>query len=329
MRTIQYKTIKRLAAVLVLLLLFSFCGCGEKEKTTLNIAQQFGIAYAPLNIMEQLGMLEEKLPDVEINWKQFGGPTAIREAMLAGEVDFGFMGIAPVMIGYDNGMEWRYATGISANQVALVTDKEGVNSLTDFTSQDRIAILSPGCTQHILLCMLCKQQLGDYMAMDNQLVSMSHPDAMNALMSNTEVSAHFATPPYLQEELKTGMHIIADGEDIAGAQFTFISGVAMEKFYEEEPELYAAFIETLNEAIAYINENTEEAIRILAPLYGLSEAELKEQMSYGGTIYSSDLCGVEPIKEAMHDMGFLKENYDYKDLCFDNVIWKEEYKAEE
>lgn len=325
----RHTRFKKIAVIMATALLLAVCGCGPKEKNTLNIAQQFGIAYAPLNIMEQLGMLEEKLPDVEINWKQFGGPTAIREAMLAGEVDFGFMGIAPVMIGYDNGMQWRYATGISANQVALVTDKEGVNSLKDFTSQDRIAILSPGCTQHILLCMLCKQQLGDYMALDNQLVSMSHPDAMHALMSNTEVSAHFATPPYLQEELKDGMHIIADGEDIAGAQFTFISGVAMEKFYKEQPELYATFIETLNEAIDYINENTEEAIRILAPLYGLSEDELREQMSYGGTIYSSDLCGVEPIKEAMHDMGFLKENYDYKDLCFDNVIWKDEYKAEE
>ena len=318
-----------MVAVLVLLLFLGCSGCGAKEKITLNIAQQFGIAYAPLNIMEQLGMLEEKLPDIEINWKQFGGPTGIREAMLSGEVDFGFMGIAPVMIGYDNGMEWRYATGISANQVALVTDKEGVDSLQDFTAQDRIAILSPGCTQHVLLCMLCKQQLGDYMAMDNQLVSMSHPDAMNALIANTEVSAHFATPPYLQEELKNGMHIVADGEDIAGAQFTFISGVAMERFYEEHPELYTAFIETLNEAIAYINENTDEAIKILAPLYGLSEAELREQMSYGGTIYSSELCGVESIKEAMHDMGFLKENYDYTDLCFENVIWKDTYRAEE
>lgn len=320
---------KGIATMLVLLLFPGFSGCGEKEKTTLNIAQQFGIAYAPLNIMEELGMLEEKLPGIEINWKQFGGPTAIREAMLSGEVDFGFMGIAPVMIGYDNGMKWRYATGISANQVALVTDKEGVTSLKDFTAQDRIAILSPGCTQHMLLCMLCKQQLGDYMAMDQQLVSMSHPDAMNALLSNTEVHAHFATPPYLQEELKNGMHIVADGEDIAGAQFTFISGVAMEKFYEEQPELYAAFIETLNEAIDYINAHTDEAIQILAPLYGISEEELREQMSYGGTIYSSDLCGVEPIKEAMYDMGFLKENYDYRDLCFDNVVWKDEYKAEE
>lgn len=314
--------------VLTMTMSLLLSGCGKQEKTTLNIAQQFGIAYAPLNIMEQLGLLEEKLPGVEIVWKQFGGPTAIREAMLSGEVDFGFMGIAPVMIGFDTGMPWRYATGISANQVALVTDKEGVNSLKDLTPQDKIAILSPGCTQHMLLCMLSKQQLGDYMALDNQLVSMTHPDAMNALIANTEVSAHFATPPYLQEEINNGMHIIADGEDIVGAQFTFISGVAMESFYENHPELYKAFIETLDEAIAYINENTEEAIRILAPLYGLSEEELREQMSYGGTIYSSELCGVEPIKQAMYEMGFLRQNYDYKDLCFDNVVWQDEYKAE-
>ena len=164
---------------------------------------------------------------------------------------------------------------------------------------------------------------------DAGVTNTAGEDAMNALIANTEVSAHFATPPYLQEELNNGMHIIADGEDIAGAQFTFISGVAMEQFYEDYPELYTAFIETLNEAIDYINENPDEAIRILAPLYGLSEEELKELMSYGGTIYSSDLCGVEPIKQAMYEMGFLKENYDYKDLCFDNVVWKEEYKAEE
>ena len=59
-----------------MLLLLGLCGCGEKDKNTLNIAQQFGIAYAPLNIMEELGLLEEKLPGVEINWKQFGGPMA-------------------------------------------------------------------------------------------------------------------------------------------------------------------------------------------------------------------------------------------------------------
>ena len=310
------------AYLLMLVLCIGIVGCGQKEKTTLQIAEQFGIAYAPLNLMQELGWLEEKLPEITVEWKKFGGPTAIREAMLAGEVDFGFMGVSPVLIGISNGMEWKYATGISRNQVALVTDKPEIETLADFTPQDKIVVLSPGCTQHVLLCMLAREQLGDPMAMDAQIVSMSHPDGMNALISDTEVSAHFVTPPYLQEELKQGMHVIADGDELVGGQFTFISGVAMTKFYDEYPELYGTFIETLNEAIDYINNNMDEAIRILAPVYGITEEELKAQMSYGGTIYSSDLQGVEKIKTAMYEMGFISENYDYEDIIFDNVIWK-------
>ena len=308
-----------LAAVL---LCICICGCGKKEKTTFSIAEQFGIAYAPLNLMQEMGWLEEKMPGITVEWKKFGGPTAIREAMLSKEVDFGFMGVSPVLIGISNGMEWKYATGISMNQVALVTDKPELKSLADFTKQDKIVVLSPGCTQHILLCMLARKQLGDPMAMDAQIVSMSHPDGMNALMSETEVSAHFTTPPYLQEELKQGMHIIADGEELVGGQFTFISGVAMTQFYEDYPDLYYTFIETLNESIAYINNNMEESIRILAPLYGISEEELREQMSYGGTIYSGDLQGVETIKNAMYEMGFISEDYSHEDIIFDNVTWK-------
>lgn len=297
-------------------------GCKKAEKNNLIIAQQFGIAYAPLNIMMELGILEEKLPGVAIEWKQFGGPSAIREAMLSKEVDFGFMGISPVLIGIDNGMEWKYATGISSNQVALVTDRPEVNSLADFTDQDRIAILSPGCTQHILLCMLSKEQLGAADALDGKIVSMSHPDAANALIADTEISAHFATPPYIQMELKNGMHIIADGEEIMGQSFTFISGVAMTEFYENYPELYHGFIDALNESIDYINQNKEEAIKKLAPLYGISEEELSEQMGYNDTIYSSHLEGVEKMKQAMYDMGFLKKNLPFEDIIFDNVVWE-------
>ena len=308
--------------MLLVMILLLATGCGKEEKNTLSIAQQFGIAYAPLNIMQEMGMLEEKLPDMEIEWVQFGGPTAIREAMLNGEVDFGFMGVGPVLVGISNGMEWKYATGISANEVALVTDKEEINDLTDFSKEDRIAILSPGCTQHILLCMLAKEQLGEATALDQQMVSMSHPDAMNALIADTEIVAHFATPPYLQEELKQGMHVVADGEDIMGGQFTFISGVAMIEFYEKYPELYDVFIETLNEAIDYINNSPEEAIKILAPLYGLSEEELREQMSYGGTIYTNALENVGPLKKAMYEMGYISEDFAVEDIIFDNVEWK-------
>ena len=79
-------------------------GCSAPAKKTLTIAEQFGIAYAPLQVMKQEGTLEKALPGVTIQWVQMGGPTAIREGMLAGQIDVGFMGIGPMLIGVDTGM---------------------------------------------------------------------------------------------------------------------------------------------------------------------------------------------------------------------------------
>lgn len=314
---------KRIFLLLMLLILgvFPLSGCSAKnaKDDTFTIAEQFGIAYAPLNIMKELGILEKKLPGVSIEWKQFGGPTAIREGMLNGEIDFGFMGISPVLIGIDNGMDWKYATGISSNQVAIVTDRPELQSLSDFTPEDKIAILSPGCTQHVLLCMLAQKELSDARCLDQQTVSMTHPDAANALISDTEIAAHVATPPYIQEELSHGMHIIADGEDIMGEPFTFISGVAMTQFYENHRDWYDAFIEALEESVDYINNNKDEAAKHLAPVYGISEEELLEQMGYNGTIYSTKLSGIEKMSRAMEETGFIKKAPAFEDIIFDNV----------
>lgn len=62
--------------------------------------------------------------------------------MLAGQIDLGFMGIGPALMGMDSGMPWRFAGGLSQNEVALVAG-EGVDSLADFGERDRIAVLSP------------------------------------------------------------------------------------------------------------------------------------------------------------------------------------------
>ena len=309
---------KKLSLILLLAFTVLFSSCGKKSYE-INIAQQYGIAYAPLAIMEKKQFLEESLPGIKVNWKQFGGPTAIREGMLSGDIDIGFMGPAPVLMGIDNGMKWRYAGGISFNEVAIITDKPNVKTLKDFTEKDKIAILSPACTQHILLCMLAREQLGDAHALDVQTVSMSHPDAMAALISNTEISAHIATPPYISQELSAGAHKIATGKDIMGERFTFITCVAMEQFYNEKNTEYTAFIKALQKSVDYINNNLDEAVKLLAPIYNLSEEELKEQMTYEGTIYSTRLEGVQTLSKAMYEMGFIKSNPKFEDIIFDNV----------
>lgn len=290
-------------------------GC-RAERADIVVAQQYGVAYAPLEIMKERGMLEERLPGVRIEWQQFGGPTAVGEGMLAGQIDLGFMGIGPALMGMDSGMPWRFAGGLSQNEVALVAG-EGVDSLADFGERDRIAVLSPGCTQHILLCMAAQLELGDMSAFDSRIVSLSHPDAMNALLSGTEVTAHFATPPYLDMELEAGLHTVITGEEIVGRPFTFISCVAAQPFYEEKREYYTAFLACLEEAVEELRRNPQECAKTLAPLYGLSEEETLRQME--AARYSTRLTGVEPVAEAMYELGFLQENLPLSRRCYGNV----------
>ncbi len=107
MRRIQLMT-----AILLLAGLLA-AGCKEEAKT-IRIAEQYGLAYAPLQVMKEGAYLEEILGDeYTVEWVKLANTAAIREAMLGDGLDVGFMGIPPFLIGVENGMEWKIMTGLS------------------------------------------------------------------------------------------------------------------------------------------------------------------------------------------------------------------------
>ncbi len=301
-------------------LLLSTGGCARKDEKTLKIAQQFGIAYAPLQVMQSEGLLEKALPGYRIEWVQMSGPAGIREGMLAGDIDIGFMGIGPMLIGVDTGMDWKCFTALSANEVSFITNRADIHSLSDIAASDRIAILSPGCTQHILLCMAAEQQLGDRNAFDAQLVSLSHPDGMSAMLAGGEIALHVTTPPYADLELENGMRKILTAQDVVGGPFTFICGVADVDLYDERREAYDAFRACLEEAIDSINADLPAAAALLAPVYGVDEQMLLAEMRYGGSIYGTVLSGVDPFAAAMAELGFLKKAPVAEDYLFPEAV---------
>lgn len=297
---------KKWAGLICLLAMLSLLGgCRRGDGRTLVIAEQFGIAYAPLQLMKKQGLLESALPGYRIEWVQMGGPATIREGMLAGNIHVGFMGIGPMLMGVDTGMDWRCFGALSANEVSFVTNRPDVRSLADLGLADRVAILSPGCTQHILLCLAAERELGDLNAFDARLVSLSHPDGMSAMLSGGEIALHVTTPPYADLELESGMHKILTGQEVMGRPFTFICGVADEDFYREHRAAYDAFLKCLRDAIDVLNGDLPAAAQALAPLYGVDEDMLLAAMSYNGTIYGTALSGVDAFAEAMVRLGFL------------------------
>lgn len=304
---------KAISNILIIILLINLIGAGctntaKNGDATINIAEQYGLAYAPLQIAKELKLIEKNLPGVTVNWKQLGNTASIREAMLANEIDAGFMAIPPFLIGWDKGMDWKIACGLSSSPVALVTNKKEIKSIKDFGIKDRIALPQPGSVQHILLSMACERELGDPQKLDNLLVTMAHPDGMNALLSGQDITAHFTTPPYLLKELETpGMHEILNGKQALGKDFTFIVGVTTKKFHDNNSKEYEVLIKAIAEAMKFMESNREEALEILSKQYEMSIEEVARNLEMEGTEYSTSIKGVDTFAGFMERIGYISK----------------------
>lgn len=320
---------KRKATTAFLLLIFGLflCGCGTSVKEEgfapqkkVTIASQYGLAYAPLQVMEKNKLMEKYYPGGEIVWQQMGTGPVIREAILAQKVDIGFMGASPFLIGWDKGAKWKVVTASACSPLGLVTYKEDIKDIKDFGENDRIASPAIASAQHILLAMAAEKELGNARALDSLQTPMTHPDALTALMGKKDLTAHFSGPPYLSKELEAGMHEVISGEEAFGGDFTFIFGVASESFHENNPMGYAAFTAAFSEAVAYINNNPREAARLLAPLYKLSEEEAFKYLTWEDTNFCTTPLGLLGFAKFMHKEGFIsKAPKDLSEIAFENV----------
>lgn len=288
----------------------------QKEEKKLVIAEQFGLAYAPIQIMKEKGFLDEKLEGYEIEWVKLGNTAAIREAMLADKLDVGFIGIPPFLIGYDNNMEWGIFSGLSSSPLGLVSSDSNIKSLSDIKSTDRIALPQPGSIQHILLSMAAESEFNEADKFDEQLVTMKHPDGMAALLSGSEVNLHFTSPPYLFEELKYDSNsLVVGGEKCFGEEFTFIVGITSKEIKKNEA-LYNDLKKALVESIDFINNNREESVAILSKYYDYDNDTLIDYLYNQNIKYSTEVKGLNKFIEFMNNNGYLKNTYEV-----DELIW--------
>lgn len=287
----------------------------------LRIAEQHGLAYAPLAVLQIEGSLEERLQR-PVEWVRLGNATAIREAMLAGRLDVGFMGIPPYLIGQDRGMEWEAFTGLSRAPLGLVALDPTITSLSDLIAagpRARLALPQPGSIQHILLAMALEADGLDPGALDSRLVSLGHPDGMAALLAGSEVRAHFTAPPFLTRELaEPGARLIVDGTEAFGQPFTFIIGVTRgggEIPVAEVRDALAAAIERLarlrelpyppDPASPEDGGSDERLLTALAAHYDLPEAELHRQLREEGIHFDTAIEGIPRFEVAMRRFGYL------------------------
>ena len=261
----------RLTAIAAAALLLAGASAPRAELGEITIAQQFGVAFLPLMLMERDGLIEKhaKAAGVEVktNWQKVAGPSVINDGLLSGNVHFGAVGAPSLVTLWSRTKANAGVKGVAAMTsypLYFVTRNPDLKSLKELSDKDKIAVPSVKIsTQAIMLQMAAADLFGqpNYQKFDEFTVSLSHPDAMVALMNNTSgVNAHFGTSPFYEQEMKfSGARLLTTSYDILGGRASALVVVATSKFHDANPKVYKAFLAAQKEAIDTINKDKRKA----------------------------------------------------------------------
>ena len=120
---------------------------------TVTIAYQPGIGYSTLIIVKQLGVLEKRFPGTKFDWRVLTNGDAIRDGILAGQIQIGAGGNGPFLIGWDRGVGYKLIAPMNVMNLWMVAraDEPNIKTLKDIPPNAKIGMPSPDAVQAIAL----------------------------------------------------------------------------------------------------------------------------------------------------------------------------------
>ncbi|ARP89514.1 nitrate ABC transporter substrate-binding protein [Bordetella genomosp. 9] len=262
---------KKIIAAVLGLGLAASAGAAHAEGK-IRIAQQFGIVYLLLDVVQDRKLIEKHGKaagvNIDVEFVQLSGGSAVNDALLSGSIDIAGAGVGPLFTIWDRTRGRQNVKGVASLgnfPYYLVSNNPAVKTIADFTDKDRIAV--PAVTvsvQSRILQWAAAKQWGDeaYNRLDALTVAVPHPDAAAAIIKGqNQINAHFGNPPFQQQELagNPAAHIVLNSYDVQGGPSSSTVLYATEKFRDGSPKTYKAFIDALDEAAEFIKAHPEEA----------------------------------------------------------------------
>jgi sulfonate transport system substrate-binding protein len=321
------------AVVIALSLSVGSSGAAETEKV--RIAIQYGMSYLPFLIMKHDKLIEKQaaaagLGVITTEWPTMGGAAPINDALLSDNLDFGAMGPAPAIVAWAKTRKNVDIRGVAAFgdiPQYLVTTNPEVKSVKDFTDKDKIALPAVKVSiQAVQLQMAAAQAFGpdNFARLDRLTVSMSHPDAMTALLSQkSEITAHFSNVPFMNLELENPrVRKLLSSFDILGGPTSNGVVVGIARFRDKNPKTYRAFLAALDEAMAMIENDRKGVVQTY-----LKETKSKESVAFLlGILNSPDVVFTATPHNTMRYARFMYERgtiitlpQSWKDLFFPEI----------
>jgi NitT/TauT family transport system substrate-binding protein len=320
------------AALCLLANAAALSGPARAEAIVVRAAKQFGLGYIQFAIMEERGLVEKYakaagLGDVKVEWAQFRSSDVMNDALISGNVDFVSLGIPGLLTIWDRSkglIDVKGVSGLNALPLVLMVRDEGINSIADFTEKHRIAVPAVKISlQAILLQMAAEKAfgVGNHGRLDPFTVTMAHPDATIAMITgNKDVTANYTTLPFLARQAKTpGIRRILTANETMGGPFSFNVIASTSKFRTDNPKLFAAFRDALEEATALVNADKKTAAEIYIKIAKdkSTPEELVALLDEPGNQFTTKVIAIDKMVDFLIRTGnFKNKPASYKDLLF-------------
>ena len=273
------------------------------DPVSVTIAYQPGLAYAPLVLLKQHGTLEKAFPHTKIAWTSVSGGSAVRDGIIAGQIQLGVAGTAPFLIGWSHEPSFRILCGVSAFDIWLVSKDPSIKTIRDIKPGMKIGTPDLAGSNAIILQMACQREFGNPHQLDGNIQPMPHPQAVQALESG-QIAAHFSTPPFQFEETAAGAHVILRSVDVIGPA-TFTEVLTTDSFGAQYPGFVTAFYRATTGESRAIKSNPSAAARELSASSNgkVTAAKMQSWLSHEATGYGTTPRGVLKYAAFMKQLG--------------------------
>lgn len=247
---------------------------------------------------------------------QFNNGGDLMTAMASGDVDVGYVGITPVLSSIANGVPVKV---ISAAQVEgsgiVVANDSGINSVSDLAGK-KIATPGEASIQHMLLTYYLEQ---NGMSINDLKVSSMKVPSMNDALKTGKIDGIITFEPYVSIAEKNGAKVLTDSAEIIPNHPCCVV-VASDKFIDEHPNETQKILKIHEDATDFINNNTDEAAKML-PSDIVSDVEVEKSAMSGFPFISGLDDGykqnVMDFMDLEVNLGILK-----KPISEDKIFWQ-------
>jgi NitT/TauT family transport system substrate-binding protein len=282
----------------------------------------FGLAFLPTYICEDLKLVEkygkEQHLTVKVGYERLLSAAAVQDAIASRAIDMGPFGTPPLLAAWEKGKETKdtrrqifAVSGMTTMPLVLLSDQPRVRTIADLRSSDRIAVPTLTAPQMYLLEMQSEKVLGQYDRLRDQVITLSHADAIAALFSGDgPATAYFASPPFTQIALKDSkIHRILSSEDVIGGKASFLIIGATKSYIEAHPKIPEIIDKAIDEAARLIRDDPRRASQIYLehePSKALDAADIEAVLIANKDEFGSPVQGIQAFADFMGRHGELK-----------------------